>query len=1137
MKTKTKKWKWILSLALTSVACFLLAFVFLGRGSIMNTVAVSAAGDVSLPSFEMYQGAQIRLPSNSNGTTYNSASIRFMATIEKADYEAFEAAYGEGAVVDTTEWGILFTTRARADAYDINAANVFGDGGTRQYHWTKDSTATWATDDICGTATGSSKAMFTPVRYDNLNALSFNQWGGLINANLSLEGQAGQAYYVIAGAIYDIPEAQYATEIVGRAYVRYSTDGGTTYKYKFADYAGGNMDNNARSMTYIAQKYLDIDAEQGNSNYKDEGVATYVTAGAAVDYVIEYHFMDADGKSFKCEVPIAADSANKITLDSVKTFTLNEIATMTNDADVIDFMRRFTAQIDWANPERVIESKAYANGRTTFKVYFSNSYGSNSFGTEYDVLYDMLQPKTVRSWYYDDTTNGHVDDSVPQYDKTYTFADDTYSLQVCEEHDSISDCQHICENKYCSSPYHGHCSQYVKTAVQNNTLQFSAFLPTGKTFASYDYVLLRFYSSVDGLTMSPIVGSETVNGTAVAKTSGHIYNIQKGWNRFEISGAAIQAAIDAYKAAGGVTVDDAANGKYATYAPYRDGQYLQFLVSEGTGETWELYVEDVVGVKARPDVTLTDGSFESTTSIKTTNFTVSQNSNASYVSAGSKSIKLVDNRPAAGDWTTVYMPLITTNGAITATQLTQMDISFDLYCTHSAVLRLATLEWKNGGKSLTPGWNKVRLNGWRISEAMMVFDIPTSSYTPYNESTGELLISLTDFTYGAGATFYIDNLQITPVESGTSIVLDEFTWTPVLLDALETPKIIQNEWVHSTITVGNNMAQSDIITQPIWYPVTGAAGYEVLVNNATYTGEIADHTAALGYYMITVKQGDSVRIRAYTTDSSGNKIYSEWDTGICTAYWKNLTENYDNFQSENSTVTLARPTVTVSGNGIPSWAAVANATVYQVQINNDYGFLPGASVTKLTWVTYYNKLNPGDTISIRACYEDTAAGQVYYGAWSYPVMYDIYQPGLDATGINDVEIGSSMDFTGSRISYENKSALCITMNKDSGTLTMPLTIGGQPITNEQLWMVDYIEFTIVTGANNNASSTFTFNGKGSTLAAGTTTTVRISGMDIYNGNTLYSNEGQNATSEAQFNIAGSKSGDTFIFSSIRIVYR
>lgn len=1365
------KKKRLIPLILTSVACFALSFALIGKGTGAATGAVAEETpiDLSLDSFEMYNGSQIRLPVNSGGIQHNNDSLRFMALIDQKQYEDFEKEYGEGAETDTTEWGIVFATREKAESNDLNAQNCFGFGGTQVYGWnaeTEDYDAelstpdkeTWVTEEL---RKNGRIGMFTPTRYDNLEGLSVAHSGGqafLINNNLSVDGQAGKGYYIISGALV-LPEAHYTTEIVARAYVRYEDENGV--QYKFADYTGGDMDNNARSMTYVAQAYQDSDEDKTDDEkvYVDNSanggqnndVSGYINSTAKVGYTVEYHFVDADGKSIvhtvKVDVPTDPVELEKYkhVINGTIEMTAHEIIDMCQDEELTALVQEYGSQIDWYNPLKLEKSKAYANGRAVFRLYYDNDTYASARKT-YDSLAPVTGQSALQVWYYNGNELGVTDKSVAQYDKKYTLGDNVYRPTVCADGHQDG-CQHICYKLNCDSPNHGHISQHVQTKLFNNTVLVNATLfdentrgskemqfdGNGKwiggfTFADYEYILLRLYSNIGGISMSVIVGS---NEQGQVVTSNVKYDIQEGWNRIQIDGAAYQKAIEdyvqAYIAANkpynpNVTwkdalYDDAVNGKYATMAPYRghkEGMFMQFRVDDSSinaddvawenAPTWDLYLSDVIGVKSFEKRTnLGYGNFEEfvdgdVANVPAFNFVTSLNTDKNYVYEGKQSLKLVDDRQnmpvdmidpdgtmttedieknRSEQWAYVKFKLFKAGKPVTLSQLAQMEITFNLYCTHNVIIWAGGCVWTDAKPLKINAWNKIRINGWRLVDS--VLNIATDASISYDETTGYLVVYFAEMPYKTDATYYLDNIKTSYVTEDDQIVeLDDFETLPARTNALTTPV-----WLDSVYSLKpsykENSSPEDIANYPYWHAIPEHDAddkeddsveyfYEVRVNNGTsYSWTTVSENGTtlyhhvdnvefgwqtfnneagflIGYFggsgdfaPIPTRGSDVFAVRAVEKTTVGEETtyrYSDWAyyNGVedVSKQWRHYVENYNNkfpvrsVESEKETRpgVFAVPEVKISKNGVATWADVPYATNgYCYKINNGEA------------VEYYRKasivLNNGDSISVRvaAAYAERkndknetefldSAGNVvctqkldkkyYYtedgvekcigddlsewsgvsriaiinaSAWSMPIVYEGSVSGklhsvekTERTAPLEVEQGVTIYDVAVMKGDAFKEATRIPSpasgggyawkivmgdKQSSGLFLLPLTIGGQPLTNQQLLTAEYIELMVYAGENNRVDGYLNFNGQippqeDCTLRPGQWNAIRVPTRDIYqaiqdykamlakgetNINNPYSNGKINRlVGYGLFQITNASKNDYWIIDSARLVY-
>ncbi len=1214
-----------LILSIASAACFVLSFAFLKTDK-TPVVAEDQQADLTLSSFQMYNGAQIRLPVNSQGATKDKLgnTLRFMGVIDQKQYEDIEKAYGEYSANDTTEWGMLIVQRSKIDAVgDLTAENVFGydsesktdDNGTRKYYWTKDSDTTknWATDAIGGIVknvdeankVANGKSMFTPTRYDNLDALSKNQWNTLINKNLSIDGKAGAAYYVISGYL-NIPDGQLAanraTEFVGRAYVRYIDEAGKVI-YKFADYAEGDIDNNSRSMTYVAQKYLESDEKKAAedkiyvddtttqiSHKQNNTVDEFIDWNAKTGYSIEYHFVDADGLSIMPTVvgedgnvispyTVVVDAAEcNYTVGQLIEMSTFEIIDMSMSTDLKSVVEQYGSQIDWYNPSKMTVSNAYANGRTVFKLYYANDDYVNA-ANDYDVLceYGTYDINPAVAWHYEtDIYAGSTDRSYAQYDKAYTLQDDTYRPTYCAEH-AFEDCVHTCDKVNCKSPNHNHVSHQIDTKLYNNTLLFSAqdalnpmqfnadgtYLSGGINFADYEYVLLRFYSTIGGVTMSLISGSTvTANGDVLPVTTGVNYEIKKGWNRIKLDGEMLQDVITAYAKAGGgkdaqgnpipgLMKDDEVNARLAVYAPYRNGQYLQFIVDDTAkygaehqlidAVDWTLYVDTTIGVKDRDyKKHVSYGGFEEFTNadeIVSPEMLASINTDMKYVYEGKKSLKLVDIRNVDdGGWTAIDIKLEKDGEPITLSELAQMEFSFQIYTTCELIIWFGGCVWTDTQPLKVNEWNTIRMSGWRMVDATLNI---AKDHVAYDEKTGIMRIYFAEIPYGQSETIYIDNITATYVNAHDNVIeLDDFVTLPTRTELLSAPEFITNMYAIN----GDNHSiddPADVENVPYWFAIDEEVNN--VNSNLVYSYEVKKNNQLSTYIDFGKENGrqryrehsignmlDFYAVRAVETNTeTGEKRYSdwtyyEWDEAKEGSLWNNYVVLYDLNHADTE---FATPVVTLLENGVVYWTTAAGA-------DNGYAcYINGVRAYDTHRTQAF--LNHGDSFSVRVITTDKKMASAH----TKPVVYKGEAVGATVTeaqryynengqhtdektqqkydivyvekgeSIYDVAMAQSEAFkevaripsTASSGGYAWKLTLGSTRY---GVFLLPLTIGGQPLTNQQLLAADYVDLLVYAGANNKAGAYLSFNGTvppadECRLTPGQWNTIRVSTKEMY----------------------------------------
>lgn len=237
--------------------------------------AAKTLADISIG---MVKGASMRIGSAEEGNTEESTGLRFTMQVSKADYEALDKTQYENI-----EWGMLIAPVESVKAAEFNAENLFG--ANAKYVFNEETAAEGKYAAINVTETALTPASETNLKIDNADN-----------------------YYVFSGYMHTIKAGNLTRGFVGRGYVKYTVKGEETPQYKFAEYFGGNAENNTRSAYYVAAKYV---------------ADTEVTNAAAKTYVQEKYLKNATALA-TANVEITADNyLEDITIGTYKTEVSN----------------------------------------------------------------------------------------------------------------------------------------------------------------------------------------------------------------------------------------------------------------------------------------------------------------------------------------------------------------------------------------------------------------------------------------------------------------------------------------------------------------------------------------------------------------------------------------------------------------------------------------------------------------------------------------------------------------------------------------------------------------------------------------------------------------------------------------------
>ncbi len=237
--------------------------------------AAKTLADISIG---MVKGASMRIGSAEEGNTEESTGLRFTMQVSKTDYEALDKTQYENI-----EWGMLIAPVESVKVAEFNAENLFG--ANAKYVFNEETAAEGKYAAINVTETALTPASETNLKIDNADN-----------------------YYVFSGYMHTIKAGNLTRGFVGRGYVKYTVKGEETPQYKFAEYFGGDAENNTRSAYYVAAKYV---------------ADTEVTNAAAKTYVQEKYLENATALA-TANVEITADNyLEDITIGTYKTEVSN----------------------------------------------------------------------------------------------------------------------------------------------------------------------------------------------------------------------------------------------------------------------------------------------------------------------------------------------------------------------------------------------------------------------------------------------------------------------------------------------------------------------------------------------------------------------------------------------------------------------------------------------------------------------------------------------------------------------------------------------------------------------------------------------------------------------------------------------
>lgn len=286
--------------------------------------AAKTLADISIG---MVKGASMRIGSAEEGNTEESTGLRFTMQVSKADYEALDKTQYENI-----EWGMLIAPVESVKAAEFNAENLFG--ANAKYVFNEETAAEGKYAAINVTETALTPASETNLKIDNADN-----------------------YYVFSGYMHTIKAGNLTRGFVGRGYVKYTVKGEETPQYKFAEYFGGNAENNTRSAYYVAAKYV---------------ADTEVTNAAAKTYVQEKYLKNATALA-TANVEITADNyLEDITIGTYKTEVSNSETVSAKIGEQYDLTAESNAKEGYALREELSSATTpvYRGQQLSIKRYY-----------------------------------------------------------------------------------------------------------------------------------------------------------------------------------------------------------------------------------------------------------------------------------------------------------------------------------------------------------------------------------------------------------------------------------------------------------------------------------------------------------------------------------------------------------------------------------------------------------------------------------------------------------------------------------------------------------------------------------------------------------------------------------------------
>ena len=309
---KTKKKSSIIRLAGVALA----AVICSGIAAVSSLTVKADDIDINAITATMDKGASVRLPANAN---YSDIGIRYTYFVSENDYAALQ-----NAGYDSLAYGVFIAPNYYNEMYAINDENKLN----TYYYW------------------GNAEAQ---------NGKAF-----ILNVEKTELAKDLVHGYRFDGAVVNMLKENLLTEYIGVGYIKYTKNGETHYKF-------AESNDNARSMVYIAQRYIEDKGatQELNEYFNDTVTATDTT------YTVEHLVKQGDG-TYKLY-----GEAESVTAK------VNGTATATAKTNIPHYTYE----------KGDLSGVVYANGKRTLKLYYTFAVPEDEKVANKGLVESTVMPK------------------------------------------------------------------------------------------------------------------------------------------------------------------------------------------------------------------------------------------------------------------------------------------------------------------------------------------------------------------------------------------------------------------------------------------------------------------------------------------------------------------------------------------------------------------------------------------------------------------------------------------------------------------------------------------------------------------------------------------------------------------------
>ena len=451
----------------------ILAIVFALSSAMLLFTTKKASAEYSIDNvtLEMVKGACVRMPDEN----YTTGGLRYIMTMSKTDYESLMENVGEDKTYQSAEFGIFIAPSYYNETYALNQeSNV--NGASAKYGWL---TSEEKAENIAYADSVAGKAGL----YQIINTES----------SVMIEYSADTTKYAFYGSVVNLKQENMLTEYECAGYIRYTDTEGAHYKF-------ATKNDNARSMTYIAQKAIEnnADTEDGILN------TTYVQPFSSSD------------STYKVNVYVRNESGDYVE-DTTKAYTKTGKVGASVDLSSETMSGYNMATNSSAKKSGVV----YANNKSEFSLYYRSK----------DVFCDFEKDDGSRAW--DFSSNQIVNYAGTVTEETGNTSNHVLTFQTSETWGAIVNLKGLTA-QVISSDYSDY-DFFTMDVLSDKDIKISLFgSPVRKVSDNVKTKIIIPLSSIDSSKTDPLTFNSSETFTASIDNIGFGKYDENTYNEYQI---------------------------------------------------------------------------------------------------------------------------------------------------------------------------------------------------------------------------------------------------------------------------------------------------------------------------------------------------------------------------------------------------------------------------------------------------------------------------------------------------------------------------------------------------------------------------------------------------------------------------